>query len=113
LGRLCATATGVGQDEEALAEVRRADLRRAETIPCCIEPEAGQRPENLFSGTASVDSKEPWDVLDKDPLGSNVPNDAPDVGPEPARVRRAEALARVTRGLAGEAGRDEIHAAAP
>ena len=113
LGRRCASATGVGQDEEALAVVGRADLRCAETVPFRIEPQAGQRPKNLFGGTAAVDSKEPWDVLEKHPFGANLPNDAPDIGPEPALVRRAEAFARVGRGLAGEAGRDEIHASAP
>ena len=62
-------ATGVGKDEHPLAAVRSADLGCAEQTPFRIEPELGQRPENV-----SEISSELWHVLHKHKVGSKYAN---------------------------------------
>lgn len=53
------------------------------------------------------------DVLEEDPLGTHLDDDAPDVRPQMALVLGAEALARRAERLARVARSDDIHAAAP
>lgn len=89
------------------------DLRRAETAPLRIEPEAGQRAQELPHACPSVDAEESRDVLQKDSCRGHLSDDPGDGRPEPAFVGLASAAASGGCGLAGEAGRDEIHAAAP
>mgnify|MGYP003424754695 CR=1 FL=1 len=62
-------ATGVGKDEHPLATVRGADLGRAEQTPLRIEPELGQRSENV-----SEISSELWHVLHEHEAGSKYAN---------------------------------------
>jgi hypothetical protein len=58
-------------------------------------------------------ANKPSDVFQEDPFGFNFANDTLDVRPDPALVFDPELLARGRPGLAGEAGRDDIHAATP
>jgi len=53
-------------DEYAIAEVRRADGSRWYAIPFRVIPARGQSTEDVIESG----SKEPWDVLQKDPSGS-------------------------------------------
>jgi hypothetical protein len=53
------------------------------------------------------------DVLHEDEVGSDVVNDADDVGPDPSGVGDAALAADETPRLAREAGSDEIHNATP
>jgi hypothetical protein len=106
-------ARAVGQKEEAIPEMGCPDLGRAEQIPFRIEPERGQALHNLSEGGASVDGEESGDVLDEDKSRVNCADDTYDLGPEPAVVVRPPPGPGRTGRLAGETGRDEIHAAAP
>lgn len=98
----------MGQEEDAVAPVRGADVARAEHEPLRIEPEAGQRPENVAKSCASIDAEEPSDVLEQEPLGSSGSEHALDVGPEPALVGAAESLAGDAIALAWYPGDDEV-----
>lgn len=82
-----------------------ADRFRAEHVPLDIEPERGQTTEDM---SESVSNKSRH-VLTNDPSGSNFPNDALDVGPEPALVFDAELLTGRAERLTGEAGRNEVN----
>ena len=46
-------------------------------------------------------------------MGSNLANDAEDVGPEVPLVLYSEHVSGNAEGLTGETGRDEIHASTP
>lgn len=54
-----------------------------------------------------------WDVLEEAPFGSDLADDAGDLGPEVARVILAPAVPGKTEGLAGITGSDDMNAAAP
>jgi hypothetical protein len=107
--RSVALASGVGQEEEAVALMGCPDLRRAEHVPFASVPERGQVPENVFNSAM----KEIWDVLQEHVAGSHFPNHPRDLRPEPAVVVGLGALAGEAPGLAREACRDEIHDATP
>lgn len=85
------------------------DRGRAEQIPLCIVPEAGQSTED---GPESVSNKS-RDVLKKDPSGLNLPKHALDVRPEPSLVVGTLPLTRDAERLARESRRHEIHDATP
>ena len=99
----------VGQNEDALAEVRCPAVLSAETIPLRIVPERGQVSDHRSESSR----KEAWDVFQEDEARSNVANDARDFRPEPSLVGLAKAAAGETDRLAREPRRDEIHRAAP
>jgi hypothetical protein len=88
-----------------------AEVRRGETLPFRIEPEAGQSPENLSEPASS--RSDPWDVLQEHEAGSHHSDDVLDLGPEPPFVVGTPSLAGTRERLAGEPGRDEIHPSAP
>jgi hypothetical protein len=102
----------VGQEEDAITSVRRADVSRAEYEPLRIEPEAGQRPENLAESCPAIDAEEPSDVLEEEPLRSALAEDSLDVGPQPPLVSAAESLAGDAVALTGDSRNDEIHRSA-
>lgn len=103
----------VGQDEEALATVGSADLGCAVHTPARIEPERGQRTQDLGESVAAVDAEESRDILEKDSCWGHVSHDSGDVRPDPARVSHAAASAGDRGGLAGESRHHEIHRPAP
>lgn len=108
-----ASAVPSSEEEDALASVRGADLGRARTRPFRIEPEVGQRAEDVAERVPSVDGEEAADVLDEDDVGLRLTNHADNRGPEPALVVGAAALAGRARGLAREPGDHGADAAAP
>jgi hypothetical protein len=59
-------AVGVGQQEESVSSVGRADIARSKSLPLRIEPERGKVPENSVQPPA----KESCDVFNEDEAGS-------------------------------------------
>lgn len=99
----------VGQTEPSAPPVRGTDAGRGEHAPLRIEPQVGQRSENLVHPSI----KQPCDVLQEDELGSHVANDARDVRPDPSLVLLRVALAGEGDRLARESRRDDIHDSTP
>jgi hypothetical protein len=96
----------VGQDEDPLALVGRADFTRAEYSPrrrvtCC-----SQVSEDFAESQANV----ALDIFKKAESGANNSNCPKDVGPEVAGVFGSEAFACCAEGLAGITGHKQVHA---
>src|SRR5262245_34964623 len=87
-----------------------ANVGCSEHTPLCIEPETGQVPEN--EGQSSSGNKGRH-ILQPDQPGLYFANAIPDVRPDPSLVCGALAFAGARPRLAGEAGRDDIHASTP
>lgn len=96
----------VGQQEDSLSTMGGTHLGRAEHSPLSSEPAVGQRPENVSEGGSIPGRKEVSHVLKKDPLRSNLANDAVDGWPKPAFVGLGCDLAGDGHGLARETGDD-------
>jgi hypothetical protein len=97
-------AAGVGQDEDADPLVRRADLSRRE------QP---RRRRVAHAPKLSQDGLEPegdvtGDVLEEDPCGTALPDDAGDVWPEVAGIARTTPLSNCAEGLARISGEDSV-----
>jgi hypothetical protein len=103
------SARAVGHDVDASSEMSCSDLGRRKHAPLRIEPELGQVPENSFQAS----NKEAWDVLQKDPPGLNVANDADNLRPDVAVVALAELLPGDAKRLTGESRSNEIHDSTP
>jgi hypothetical protein len=99
----------VGQHEDALPPVRRADVARSDTRPFRIEPERGKVGKQL---TESM-SIEPWHVFEEDDRGVALSDDSDDGRPDPPLVVGALPLAGDGPRLTREARRDEIHDSTP
>ena len=99
----------MGHKPHSVAAVRGASRDSGDNIPFRIEPESGKVGEDVDESFAD----ESRDVLQQDPSGSHVSDDATDRRPEPTVVVHTKALARRRERLAREAGSDEIHSAAP
>lgn len=99
----------VGQCEEPLAPVRRANVGRSHKIPFRIEPERGKVGQHSIEPKAKV----PGDVLEEGERRSALRDDARDFGPQVPLVSLAELLPGDAERLAGVARNDEIHRATP
>jgi hypothetical protein len=95
----------VGNDEDPVTEVRGTNGDSRYAIPFRVIPERGK----VLNDSDSPVSKEPWNVLSEDVAGSKYANGTGELGPEPASVVFAFALAGVADGLAGEASADEVN----
>jgi len=95
----------VGQEEDAVAAVRRSHVGRSDTDPLHIEPEFGKRPQHVGEPKRNVSC----DVLEESERCSAVLEDSRDVGPEVALVVLSESLACDAERLAGISACDEIH----
>lgn len=100
------------QQEDPLSTVRCADVGRSEHKPLRIEPEAGQRPENVAESCAAIDAEEAPDVFEKEPLGLALAQDAFDNGPEPSIVGAPKPLTGDTVALAGHSGDNKVASSA-
>jgi hypothetical protein len=97
----------VGQDEDALPLVRRANFcrteqtrrRRVAQVPKLSQH--GLKPEGDVTG----------DIFEKDPYGAAFSGDAGDIGPEVAGVIGPFALSSGAEGLAGISGEDDVEGA--
>jgi hypothetical protein len=85
--------------------VRGANGRSWYTVPDRIEPERGQVSEN----GSHPETKQAWDVLHDDEVGSNLANEAPVFAPETrSRTFEASSLASEGNVLAREPAADDI-----
>lgn len=105
-------AAGVGQEEDAVSPVRGADVARAEHAPFRIEPETGQRFENVAESCTAIDAEEASDVFEEEPLGPGGVEDALDMRPQPPLIVSTETLAGDAVALAWHSRDDEIHRSA-
>jgi hypothetical protein len=99
----------VGEDEEPLALVGRADFRRREEACRKAVAHADQSCGDFGEAEAEMMG----DILEEDEGRLDLGDDARDVRPEVARVVRAAALARDRERLARIARSDDVHRAAP
>lgn len=101
----------VGQDEEPLAQVRRANVGRGEQTPLRIEPVVGKVAKDLGEPKANV----PRDVLEEGERRVALEEDAEHVGPEMPFVLLAASLARDGKWLAQlrVPGEDEVNLISP
>ena len=98
----------MGQDENAQPLVRRANLCRAEQA-CRMRvahvpklSQHGFKPEGDVTG----------DVLNEDPFGAALADDAGDLGPQVAGIVGTTAFAGGAEGLAGISGEDDVEGTA-
>jgi len=99
----------VGEDEEPLAPVGRADFRRREEARRNAVAHADQSSGNFGEAKAEMMG----DILEEHEGRFDFADDAGDMRPEVARVVRAPALARDGERLARIARSDDVHRAAP
>lgn len=99
----------MGQYEEPPPKVRRARFSRSEDAR-----------EDRVTHAAKVSGDVPKsqgdmaaDVLEEDPSGLDLADDARDLRPEVTGIRRSPTVPGLAERLTGVTGRDEIHAAAP
>lgn len=114
--KLITAPLGVGQAEQPLSTVRRANfLRRVESERRVrIEAVHSVSEDNQLGKHLPKSKVEmPRDVLEEDESGLDLPDDSLDVRPQVPRVIGAKALAGRREGLARVARSDEIHDAAP
>lgn len=102
-------ALAVGEDEEPLAPVGRADFRRREEARRKAVAHADQSSGDLGEAEAEMMG----DVLEEHEGRLGLADDAGDMRPEVARVVRAPALACDRERLARIARSDDVHRAAP
>jgi hypothetical protein len=98
------SSVSMGDDEEAGSAVRCAHVGRAEIEPLRIAPECGKVGEDAIETTGA----EPGDVLDDDPLGIELGDDASELGPQPPRVICPAAGSCDADGLAGEPPAEDV-----
>jgi hypothetical protein len=99
----------VGQDEEPPATVACASFSRCEQARLCRVAQAAKAIDDVGKSHSEVS----LDVLAPHPFGSDLVDDAGDVGPQVAGIGVAASLAGIAEGLTGIAGRDEMNTAAP
>jgi hypothetical protein len=92
----------VGQDEDALPLVRRADFCRAEQARRRRVTHVPKLSQHGLKAEADVAG----DVLEEDPLGATFPDDAGNIWPEVAGIFSTAALSGCAEGLAGITGED-------
>lgn len=117
LDRVPEQARGVGQlisladgeDEQPLALVRRADLRRREEACRKAVAHADQSAGDFGEAEAEMMG----DILEEHERRLDLADDAGDMRPEVPRVVRAPAFARDGERLARIARSDDVHRAAP
>jgi hypothetical protein len=86
-----------------------ADFGSRKHVPLRSEPLLGQVREDTIEASPHKSGH----VLQEDVAGSNLAKHTGDIGPDPALVRGAAALAGMRERLAREPRRDEIHDATP
>lgn len=101
--------SGVGQDEEPFAPVRRANFRRAEYARVNLVTHAAKVAPHF----AQPESHVPSHVLEEAPSRGNISNELCNARPEMSRVVTAEPLAGDAERLAGITANDSLHAATP
>ena len=103
---LSSFATGVGHNEDAIANVRRANGGSGNAIPFRVIPALGQLSENgsEFSGV----SQEPCNVLHEDVARSHLANEPSEFRPEPSVICVTESFPGDADGGTRESSAEEI-----
>jgi len=99
----------VGQKEQPLPLVRRANFRRFEQS----RRNSVTEPLNVGANNIEAESEVSGDVLEKHEAGFSLANDASDAGPQVPLIIDAAPLAGETEGLARVAANDAIHESTP
>lgn len=99
----------MGEDEEPLPLVGRADFHRREEARRKAVTHADQSAADFGEAEAEMMG----DIFEKDERGLDLADNPSDVGPEVARVLRASAFACDGERLARIARSDDVHRAAP
>ena len=99
---------GVGQDEDPEPLVRRADFCRAEQARRRRVAHAPKLSKDGFKAEGDVTG----DVLNEDPFGAALGDDAGDLWPEVPWIVGTAAFARGAEGLAGVSGKDGVEGTA-
>lgn len=99
-----------GQDEQAFALMRGADIGGGEQIPLRIEPALGQIAKNEGQSASGNKGRH---IFQEDECGSYFANTLEESRPDPALVLDAAAGAGGTPRRARKAGCDEIHLSTP
>ncbi len=94
----------MGQDEDAEPLVRRANFCRAEQTCRRRVAQCPKLSQDGFKAEGDV----PSDVLEEDPFGATLPDDAGDLGPEVTGIIGANAFASGAEGLAGIPCEDDV-----
>ena len=98
----------MGQDEDALSLVRRADFCRREQTCRRRVAHCPKLSQDGFKTEGDVTGY----VFEEDPFGAAFPDDTGDVGPEMPRIIGATALSGGAEGLAGISGQDDVESPA-
>ena len=99
-------AIGVGKAEPPPTKVWGANGRSRYAVPDAVITEGGQLPDH---GSSVPVSKDAWNVLQQDPMGSHVPNGPNRRRPEIAFVSSPGPQPGGAVGLARESRSDEVH----
>jgi hypothetical protein len=102
----CPVTFGVGHDEDSVSKVRGTNGRRWYAFPFEVVPDGGQIGGNL----SESESKQPWDVFQQHPSGSNQAKASRDVRPEMPWVVGASSRAGVAEWLARESTANKVGA---
>jgi hypothetical protein len=95
----------VGNNPDAIPEVREAKETSGYAVPLRIIPARGQVPENV----AKSSPEKRGDIFQDDVVGSNLANEAIDFAPEPAALTcEARAMASVGDILAGKSPTNNV-----
>jgi hypothetical protein len=100
-------AAGVGQDEDALPLVRRADFCRAEQARRRRVTHVPKLSQDGFKAEADVAG----DIFEEDPCGTAFSDDAGNLGPEMPGIVGAATFSGSAEGLAGVSGEDDVEGA--
>ena len=94
----------MGQDEDPQPLVRRADFCRAEQARRRRVAHVPKVSQHGLEAEGDVTG----DILEENPLGAALDDDAGDLGPEMARIVCPAALSSRAEGLAGISGEDDV-----
>jgi hypothetical protein len=94
-----------GQDEDALAAVRRPDVRSREQKPRASVAQSFK----ILEDSIQPQGNKTGDILEENESGSAFTNDSSDVRPEPTLVILSSTCSGKAGRLAGETASDEIH----
>lgn len=102
-------AVGVGQDEDAAAPMACARFSRCKQARFCFKAHARKLVRDF--GKSQIEMT--FDIFAKDPLRSDLVDDASDLRPEVTRILRSSSFSGSAEWLAWITGRDDMNAVAP
>jgi hypothetical protein len=107
---LWSSTVGVGNDEDPVAAVNRANVGCSIHAESHTVPKRGQVIDHSPEESSRFRAKESWDVLSQEPSGFRFPHNTDDLSPEITLVTRRLAASSKGVGLAWESAADEVNA---